>query len=323
MKTLGWGILGTGRIAQRFARGLKYSRTGKLVAVASRKQETADEFVQKHGGRGYEGYENLLEDKEVHVVYISLPHHMHTEWSVRAARNGKHILCEKPFALDAKEAEWALEEIRKHGVFFMEAFMYRCHPQTIELQKRIAEGAIGEPLYVYSEHGFEMPRDADDFRLVNRYGGGALMDVGCYCVSFARMVSRSALSRAVYVAKIGSKKYDEYGTGCLFFENDLSASFCTSIHLSLSNHATIYGTKGRIEIPSPWHCDKPFRIVSKDDTVEEVSSGLERDLYSFEADAVMEFLEKREAPYVTWQDTLEQAYTLDMLRESASLVFEK
>src|SRR5438128_401352 len=128
---LKWGILGTGTIAHTFARGLQHARTGELYAVASRTQAKADEFVREFNApKSYASYAELLADPTVDCVYISLPHTQHVEWSIHAANAKKHILCEKPMALNQYEAQRVFDAVRRNGVAFMEAFMYRCHPQT-------------------------------------------------------------------------------------------------------------------------------------------------------------------------------------------------
>ena len=171
--TLNWGILATGSIARQFAAGLRTSETGHLHAVGSRSLETAERFAAEYGGVPYDSYEAVLEDPEVQAVYIATPHHMHAEWTIRCAEAGKGILCEKPFTLNSAEAERALEAVRTCGVFFMEAFMYRCHPQTIRLRELLKAGAIGEPKMVNAEFGFNASHDWGNFRTVNALDPGS------------------------------------------------------------------------------------------------------------------------------------------------------
>src|SRR3989441_11413524 len=144
-KWLTWGILGTGGIARTFAEGIAASETGTLIAVGSRAQETADRFAHTYGvARRYTSYEALLADPDVQAVYIALPNHLHATWTIRCAQAGKHILCEKPLTTNYGEAMTVVEEVRRCDVFLMEAFMYRCHPQTARLTQLIDEGVIGE-----------------------------------------------------------------------------------------------------------------------------------------------------------------------------------
>src|SRR5947209_4519922 len=141
---LQWGILGTGRIAHIFARGLAASQTGVLIAIGSRTQASADAFGEGVGAvRRHGSYDGLLADPAVQAVYIATPHPMHAEWAIKAAEAGKHILCEKPLALNHAEAMAVIEAALRHDVFLMEAFMYRCHPQTAKLIELIRSGVIG------------------------------------------------------------------------------------------------------------------------------------------------------------------------------------
>jgi predicted dehydrogenase len=323
--TLNWGILATGSIAKQFARGLKVSQTGTLQAVGSRATETAEKFAAEHGGIPYGSYEAVLEDPEVQAVYIATPHHMHAEWTVRCAEAGKAVLCEKPFTLNTAEAEQALQAVRKHGVFFMEAFMYRCHPQTIRLRQLLADGAIGEPKMVNAEFGFNASHDWGNFRTVNAYGGGGVMDVGVYPLSFTRMVAGEEPDRLEYAAYIGQKGYDEYGAGLIGFPNGVRGHFGTGIHLMQRNGAWIYGTEGMIQVEEPWKCyEGSAMTISRPGKEPEVfRMGTTNDqLYGYEADAVAEFYEQGECPHMTMADTLGNMRALDALRRSAGLRFE-
>src|SRR5476649_2381220 len=177
---LNWGILATGGIARQFAGGLKASKTGTLTAVGSRTIESAQKFTDQFGGKPYGSYAEVLEDPSVDAVYIALPHHMHYDWTIKCAEAGKAILCEKPFTLNALEATRALNEVRKHKVFFMEAFMYRCHPQILKLRELLAEKVIGDVKAVNSEFAFAAGKGWENFRTDGTLGGGGLMDVGTY-----------------------------------------------------------------------------------------------------------------------------------------------
>lgn len=321
MDRVRWGILATGSIAHKFARGLPNSRTGVLAATGSRSIEKATAFSTEHGGKCYGSYEEVLADPKVDAVYIALPHHMHAEWTIKCVRAGKHILCEKPFTLTAQEAEEALNEVTKAGVFFMEAFMYRCHPQTRELKRLIQAGAIGKPLLVNAEFGFSASHDWDNFRTVGKLGGGGLMDVGTYCVSMSRLVAGEEPSRCEYIAHFNpSDGYDEYGTGCLLFPSGMTAMIGTGIHASLRNEVLIYGDEGWIRVRSPWFCNSPIEVYGRGKRRPRyIHDWPDVDLYGEEADAVGEFIEQRECPYMTWDDTLGNARALDAMKASAGL----
>ena len=321
--SLNWGILATGGIAKQFAGGLKVSKTGKLVAVGSRTLESAQKFCDVHGGKPYASYDEVLQDPNVQAVYIALPHHMHMEWTIKCAQAGKAILCEKPFTLNALEAEQALAAVKKAGVFFMEAFMYRCAPQTLKLKELLDSGIIGKVSNMNAEFSFHASEDWTNFRGDASVGGGGLMDVGTYCVSLARLVAGSEPEKVSYSA-IFHRGYDASGSGSMLFPNGFTAHFGTGVHLNMKNDARIYGSEGWIEIESPWKCYKGAKMIvhksGQDDQVFDLSITND-ELYAAEADAVAEFIDQGQCPYMNVEDTLGQMRTLDRLRESAGLRF--
>lgn len=322
---LRWGILATGSIANQFANGLKVSKTGELAAVGSRTIEKATEFTDKHGGKPYASYQEVLDDPNVDAVYIATPHAMHSEWTIKCAEAGKAILCEKPFTLNAIEAEKALKVVKEKGVFFMEAFMYRCAPQTRKLVELLGEKAIGKVCAINAEFAFHAGHDWNNFRATNEGGGGGLMDVGTYCVSLARLVAGVEPDRCEFSAYLGEKGYDEWGNGILHFPNDITMAFGSGVHLNMRNDARIYGENGSIWIESPWKCSKGAKLVlqRKGQDPEEFDLGVTNDeLYGIEADSVAEFVEAKECPYMSVADTLGQMKTLDALRKSAGLHFK-
>lgn len=322
---LNWGILATGSIAHQFAKGLKVSKTGTLAATGSRTLEKATEFTRQYGGKPYDSYQAVLDDPNVQAVYIATPHSMHSEWTIKCARAGKAILCEKPFTLNAIEAERALTVVKQHGVFFMEAFMYRCAPQTRKLVEILQDKAIGQIRAVNSEFAFHAGHDWDNFRATNEGGGGGLMDVGSYCVSLSRLVAGCEPDRAEFTAHIGSKGYDEWGNGILHFPNDITAAFGTGVHLNMNNDARIYGSDGRIVIENPWKTSKGslMHVHRNGKDVETFDLGVTNDeLYGIEADSVAKFIDVKECPYMSISDTAGQMRTLDALRKSAGLHFK-
>lgn len=324
MNNLRWGILSTGNIARQFASGLKESKTGELVAVASRSLERATNFAQEYGGNPYASRDEMLADPNVDAVYIATPHHTHMEDTIAAARAGKGILCEKPFTLSAAQAEAAIAEVRSAEVFFMEAFMYRCTPQTARIRKWLAEGKIGEPWLAHASFCFQASEDWDNFRNDPAVGGGGLMDVGCYCVSFCRLAFDKEPLGAHYVSKRNSKGVDWSASGLLEFSEDRSAVFQCGVGIHARNDAVIYGTEGRIEVECPWKNwpDHQLHLYQGREKVESLSLGIRRNqLYAMEADAVAEFWHAKECPHVTIEDTLAQMRTLDKLRASAGIEF--
>ncbi|MDX8531964.1 aldo/keto reductase [Mesorhizobium sp. VK25A] len=336
-----WGILGPGSIAKSFAGGVAGSRTGELVALGARnpaKPGLAETFP---GARILDGYEALLADRQVDAVYISIPHPGHAEWAIKAAEAGKHVLCEKPLALTAFEADAMMHAARKAGTFLGEAFMYRLHPQTRQLIELIKSGAIGEVRMIKSSFGFAMPRFMPEHRLyANELAGGGILDVGGYPVSMARLIAGAAVGqpflepdKVVGAAHLGQSGVDEWASALLTFANGIVAEVSCSISLDQDNVLRILGTRGRIEVPDFWFAGGnrdvgPGRIevIRSGAAREVISLGETRHLYSFEVDAAGEaILAGRQEfawPGMSWADSLGTLRVLDKWRHAAGLEYE-
>jgi predicted dehydrogenase len=324
---LRWGIIGTGAIARKFARGLKESHTGQLVAVGSRSHETLNGFLKDFPVRGHASYDALLADREVEAVYISTPHPLHAEWAVRTAEAGKHILCEKPMAMNAAEAERIVDAARKAGIFLMEAFMYRCHPQTARLLELIRGGRIGTVRLVQAEFSFRSPWNPEG-RLLNRaLGGGGILDVGCYCVSMARLLAGAEPTEIKALAQIGKTGVDELAVAVLKFPGGMLAQLATGVRLALANHVRVWGEEGMIEVPSPWAVNREpgesvLTVQREGAPAEEVITRTDRGIYAIEADAVAESIAAGESPAMSWADSLGNMRTLDRWREEIGLRYD-
>ena len=326
MHHLTWGILGAGHIAHKFARGLAtISDRATAYAIGSRSREKADAFAQQYSlPRAYGSYEEVLADPAVDIVYIALPNHLHAEWSIKAARAGKHILCEKPVTANLAELEEVLAVVKQHDVFFMEAFMYRCHPQWQKVREIIAAGLIGEVRMLQGVFAYNMGTGGDNFRLLKSAASGALMDVGCYCVSFARMIAQAEPIECHAVAHLGStSQVDEQGTALLKFPHGIVAAITFAMECNVPDTAAIYGSQGSIILTSPWlpTDDNACVIVDAAGRQEyQVKAGI--DLYVNEALHVAQYIDARQAPAMSWADSLGQARTLDALRASMGLHWE-
>jgi predicted dehydrogenase len=336
-KKLGWGILSTGNIAKVFAQGLTRTESGRLVAVGSRTGESARKFAAANGNpRAHGSYEALLADPEVEAVYIATPHPQHIEWVIRAAEAGKHILCEKPIGVNYAEAMVMAEAARAHGVLLMEAFMYRCHPQTAKLVELIRKGAIGEVKLVQATFGFNAGFNADSRLWSNALAGGGILDVGCYPMSFARLIA-GAMGGVPFLNPISvtgagqlhpETGVDAYAAATLKFANGMVAQLATSVGVSQDNSARIYGSAGMIVVPSPWippsNGEEGKFSVHKDGKVEEIVTVSPGNLYGFESDAVAAALARgeREVPAMSVADTLGNMAGLDAWRAAIGLTYE-
>lgn len=332
---LTWGILGTGRIAGTFAEGLARSRTGTLVSVASRDQAKANAFASKHGAAHAHGtYEALLDDPDVAAVYIATPHPAHVEWAEKAAARGKHVLCEKPVGLNLVEARAAIEACRLTGVLFMEAYMYRCHPQTVRIAELVRSGALGKVGLIQGTFSFQRPYLPNHRLYDKKLGGGGILDVGGYPVSMARLVAGAAANRPFlnphHVDGAGylhpESGVDVYAAATLGFANDIVAQVSAGIGLRQESVVRIYGSEGWLLVPDPFvvgidggesslllhrnGATEPERIV--------VHAG---PLYAMEADAFADALWAglSEVPVMSPADTLGNMDTLDRWRAAIGL----
>jgi len=262
-----WGVLGAANIAlTKVIPGIQSTATSRVVAIASRELAKAQSAAARLGiPRAYGSYEELIADREVDVVYNPLPNHLHVPWSVRAADAGKHVLCEKPIAMSADEARQLRDARDRNGVVIGEAFMIRCHPQWLEVKRLMDSGAIGS-LKLVTGHFSYSRRDPSDVRSRAEFGGGALMDIGCYPIMVSRWLFGSEP-----LAVIGQIEYDpEFGvdrleTALLRFAGG-QATFASAGQLVPYQKMQIFGTTGRIEVEIPFNTppDRPTRIFVDD-----------------------------------------------------------
>ncbi|MBL8061683.1 MAG: Gfo/Idh/MocA family oxidoreductase, partial [Anaerolineales bacterium] len=187
-KILNWGLLSTAKINQALIKPLRASKRTRLLAVASRSLSSAETYAREWNiPRAHESYEALLADPEVDVIYNSLPNHLHAEWTIKALRAGKHVLCEKPLALTLKEVDAMIAAAQETGQILAEAFMYRHHPQTLKVKELVDGGAIGTLQLIKGAFSFVLNREGN-YRFYKEMGGGSIWDVGCYPISYARMI---------------------------------------------------------------------------------------------------------------------------------------
>ncbi len=333
--SLQWGILGTGRIANVFAQGLAASQTGHLLAVGSRTSGDAQRFGEKWNvARRYASYEELLADTDVQAIYISTPHPMHAEWAINAADAGKHILCEKPIGLNRYEAVEIIEAARRNDVFLMEGFMYRCHPQIAKLIELLRAGEIGKVRVIQATFSFDAGDNTGSRLLNNDLGGGGILDVGCYCTSLARLVAGIAMgkdfaepTKLTAVGHIGETGVDEYTLASLSFPSDILAQLFAGVRVNGENVVRISGSKGSILLPSPWTpaVGENTSLILERQGVEDQKLVIEHKtgLYNIEADIVAQYLGARQAPMMTWEDTLGNMRVLDDWRQAVGVVYNK
>ena len=335
---LAWGILATGRIAGSFARGVDRSQHGRLAAVGSRSRANAERFARDFPGlRAHASYEALLADPGVQAVYIAAPHPQHVEWAVRAAAAGKHVLCEKPAGLTHAEMVIMAEAARAHSVLFMEAFMYRCHPQTAKIVEMVRQDLLGEIKLIQSAFGFNAPFDPGSRLWSNATAGGGILDVGCYPVSMARLLAGAAVGAPfldpVEVSGAGQLHpetgVDLLAAATLRFPTGLVAQVSASLGVEQDNTLRVYGTHGMLRVPAPYHpscgVEPAHFFLHRHGREETISVVAPSTLYELEADAFASAVAQgfREVPAMTVADSLGNMATLDRWRAAIGLVYEQ
>ncbi|WP_209125134.1 Gfo/Idh/MocA family protein [Alkalihalobacillus sp. BA299] len=261
-KVINWGILGDAGIAKKAViPAIQRATNATVMAIASQKgapQQTADQF---HISKAYPSYHQLLTDPDIDAVYIPLPNALHKEWVIEAARNNKHILCEKPAALTSAEVEEMLAICQKQNVQFMEAFMYQFHPQHERVRQVIEEGEIGVVQQMNSRFTYLLNLSEDNIRLNQKLGGGSLYDVGCYCIHASRSILQEEPVSVYCDGRIDTRhNVDLTAHGVMSFPQNVVATFTCSFEQFPVNDYEIIGTKGKIIVPHAFRPDKQSGI---------------------------------------------------------------
>jgi D-xylose 1-dehydrogenase (NADP+, D-xylono-1,5-lactone-forming) len=314
MEPVRWALMSTARINAAVIPGLQESPESELVAVASRTVERAEEYAREWGiPRSYGSYEEVLEDSDVEAVYISLPNGPHVEWSVRALEAGKHVLCEKPLARHPADVERAFDAADRSGRLLMEAFMWRHHPQTARLLELVRGGAVGEIRLVRASFSFTI-RDGD-VRLDPALAGGSLMDVGCYCVSGARLVAGEPLE-ATARQVLGPSGVDMRLAGTLVFPGSVLAQIDCGFDLPGRQGLEVVGSEGILHAAAPWAIDEPGieYVHGHDRDWVEIARA---DRYRLQSDNFSRAVRGVEPPLLGRVDALGQARAIDALYRSA------
>jgi D-xylose 1-dehydrogenase (NADP+, D-xylono-1,5-lactone-forming) len=250
------GVIGAARIALGgIIPGAAQTESIEVAAVGTRGGKNLREIREAAPeAELFEDYDSLLESVDIEAVYVPLPNSMHVEWTLKAIEVGKHVLCEKPFALDGEEAARAVDAAERAGLTLMEGFMFRLHPQTQRLKKLLSEGAIGRVRQVVAEFGHRL-EDPTDVRGIGSLGGGSLGDVGCYCVSALRLAFGSEPHRASAFARFDEEGADKEMAGVLEFDAGLGI-VSSSISTARRERLEIVGEEGRIFLAAPFRADK-------------------------------------------------------------------
>jgi xylose dehydrogenase (NAD/NADP) len=305
-----WGILSTARINQKLLAGARVAAGVQVVAVGSRDRARGEAFAAEHGiGRVHDSYEALLADDEVEAVYIPLPNSLHVPWSVKALEAGKHVLCEKPLTRRAAEAEAAFDAAERAGRLLMEAFMWRYHPQTDALVRHARE--IAPLRVVRAAFGFSLPDDPGNVRWQGGLDGGALMDVGCYCVSALRLLAGEP-ERVSGELVPGGDGVDRRFSGVLRFAGDVLGVFDCGFDVPPRGAIEVVGAGGTLVAEDPWHGLAPRLTRDGEDVPVEPVNPYGRELEDFSA-----AIRADGRPRLGRADAVGQARAIEALYEAA------
>ena len=318
--TVNWGILGTGSIARKFVTGLAALPDARPAAVGSRAQKTADEFGREFGiPRRHPSYDALAEDPEVDVIYVATPHSLHRENTLLCLDAGKAVLCEKPFAVNADQADEMAAAARRRGLFLMEAMWTRFLPAMAALRRLLDERAVGEVRMIAADFGFRAGLDPTGRLFDPALGGGGLLDVGVYPVSLASMVFGGPPSRVAGLADLGRTGVDEQNGMVLGYDGGRLALLCSAIRTRTAHELHVYGTDGRIRVPDWWHAD--HLLVHRGGGEERIDAPIEGNGYHYQAAEVMSCLAdgRTESDRMPLDETVGVMRTLDRIREQWGL----
>jgi predicted dehydrogenase len=282
-----WGILGAGKIADKFCTALDYVEGAEVYAVASRNMDNANAFAAKYNAaKCYDHYKDLMEDEAVDIIYIATPHAFHFEQAMACLLHKKNVLCEKPMTLSYHQTLALVNTAKENAVFLMEAMWTSCMPFLEEIQSLIKADVIGTPQYVAADFGFFTPFNVESRLFKKSLGGGSLMDVGVYPVFLATALLGEP-SQLKTIAKLTSTGVDEYCNTVLQYENGATAHLVSSIIFNTAIEAEISGAKGRIIIQNPWFKATDFRLELNDGTIEKFSMPHQSNGFEHEIKEVM------------------------------------
>ena len=328
---LRFGVIGTGGIAGDFCEALSRSQRCEVVSAVGSSPQKSTAFAQRFGlPRAAAALGDLLSDPQVDVVYVATPHPLHEAQALACIEMGKHVLCEKPLTVDAPSSERVLEAARRRGVFLLEGYMYRCHPLMAALIEQVRAGAIGEVRHLRADFGFRVERDPKGRLFDVGLGGGGILDVGGYAMSFARLIAGVVTgkpfvepTRIAGVGYRGPTGADEIATALVSFDGGLTGALTCAVVHRVGTCTILYGERGRIVLPDPWipqgtrqSLTTSFSIEREGEPAELVSITTERATYALQAELVASSLPGLEAPWpaMSWADTLGNMRALDTWR---------
>jgi xylose dehydrogenase (NAD/NADP) len=312
-----WGLLSTASINGAILTGARAAAGAEVVAVASRDRARGEAYGEANGiGTVHGSYEALLADDAVEAVYISLPNAMHVPWSVRALEAGKHVLCEKPLSQRAADVEAAFDLAEQQGLLLMEAFMWRYHPQTERLEQMVAGGEIGALRLIRAAFGFDLPEDSGNVRWSRELEGGALMDVGSYCVSALRLLAGEP-ERVAAEAVEGGDGVDARFAGLLRLPGGVVGTFDCAMDVPRRAGLEVVGETGTLISTDPWHGRAPDLTLLRPDAEPERIPVDAPDPYALELEDFSAAVRGGPSPRLGREDAVGQARTIEALFRAA------
>jgi len=318
-KKLNWGLLSTAKINRALIKPLNASKQTRLLAVASRSISNAESYAREWNiPRAHGSYEALLADPEIDVIYNSLPNHLHAEWTIKALHAGKHVLCEKPFALTLAEVDAMTQAARETGKVLAEGFMYRHHAQTLKVKEIVDSGILGKLQLIKGAFTFPLTREGD-IRSKKETGGGSIWDVGCYPISYARMIVGADPVEVFGWQLTGEGGADESFVGQMRFEDGIHAQFDSGFKSPFRSMIEIVGTDASLNIPDPFKPGKSNEIIlSRGDKQEKIKiKGGE--LYLGEVEDMCDAITQNKSPRISLEDSRGNVAVILALIESARL----
>ncbi len=320
MENVRWGLLSTANINRRLIPAIRASARGELVAVASRRQDAAEAYAAQWGiPHAFGDYDAMLASGEVDAVYVSLPNHLHAEWTVRALEHGVHVLCEKPFALSLAEVDRMTAAARASGRVLAEAFMYRHHPQTKIVGEWLRAGRLGPVSLFRGVFSFRMS-DEDNVRLIPEYGGGSLWDVGVYPISFAQYVMGGPPEWVFGAARAGATGVDMAFSGTLHYPGGGLAQIGSAFDAPFYTHVDVLGERGQLVLTRPFNGMEPgvrrLTFYDANGRAEEIPVP-DMELYAGEVEDMHAAILDGAAPYLSLGETRNHVRTVLALYESA------
>ena len=316
-KRLNWGLLSTAKINRALIKPLNASKRTRLLAVASRSISSAEAYAREWNiPRAHGSYEALLADPEIDVIYNSLPNHLHAEWTIKALRAGKHVLCEKPFALTLAEVDAMSQAAHETGKVLAEAFMYLHHAQTLKIKEIVDSGVLGKLQLIKGAFTFTLTREGN-YRWMEEMGGGSIWDVGCYPISFARMIIGAEPVEVFGWQLTGQGGSDESFVGQMRFKDEVHMQFDCGFRSPSRSFIEIVGTDATLNIPNPFKpgLKNEIHFIQNEKTQKIKINGSE--LYSGEVEDICDAILNNRPPRISLADSRGNTSVILALLQSA------